>query len=215
MGEAYPIIARLQNGNYVIFVGAREVEVDGKVEQQVAVFDPLADRHDFIFLKKEELLKSWNGEVILMKKHFGLMDQNQPFSLRWFIPEIFKQATSFTDVAVAVVFMHLIALVTPLFFQIVIDKVLVNQAIQTLTVVTVGIVVALAFDGILNFMRGYLLLHATSKIDVRVSTRTFQHLLRLPITFFDHMTAGVLTKPHATDVDHTRIFDGKFVFDSA
>ena len=194
MGEANPIIAKLQNGNYVIFVGAREIEVDGKVEKQVAVFDPLADRHDFIFLKKEELLKSWNGDVILIKKHFGLMDQNQPFSLRWFIPEIFKQATSFTDVAVAVVFMHLIALVTPLFFQIVIDKVLVNQAVQTLTVVTIGIVIALAFDGVLNFMRGYLLLHATSKIDVRVSTRTFQHLLRLPITFFDHMTAGVLTK---------------------
>ncbi|MEC9091229.1 MAG: peptidase domain-containing ABC transporter [Planctomycetota bacterium] len=194
MGEAFPVMAKLKNGNYVIFVGSREAEVNGKTETQIAIFDPLADRHDFIFVNKEELLKNWDGESILIKKHFGLLEQNQPFSLRWFIPEIFKQWTSFVDVAVAVIFIHMIALVTPLFFQIVIDKVLVNSAVQTLTVLTVGIVIALAFDGVLNFMRGYLLLNATSKIDVRVSTRTFQHLLRLPITFFDHITAGVLTK---------------------
>ncbi len=194
MGEAYPLLARLKNGNHVIFVGNRQIEKDGKVVHQIAIFDPLADRPDFIFLTKEELSKNWDGDVILIKKTFGMLDQNQPFSLKWFIPEIFKQWTSFTDVAVAVIFMHLIALVTPLFFQIVIDKVLVNQAVQTLTVITVGIVIALAFDALLNFMRGYLLLNATSKIDVRVSTRTFQHLLKLPIQFFDHITAGVLTK---------------------
>lgn len=194
MGEAYPVMARLKNGNYVIFVGARQAEVDGRTEHQIAIFDPLADRHDFIFVNKEELLAKWDGEAILIKKQFGLLDQNQPFSLKWFIPELTRQWTSFVDIAVAVMFIHLIALVTPLFFQIVIDKVLVNSAVQTLTVLTVGIVIALAFDAVLNFMRGYLLLHATSKIDVRVSTRTFQHLLRLPITFFDHITAGVLTK---------------------
>ena len=53
MGQAFPAMARLKNGNYVIFVGMRQHQLDdGSVEDQVAVFDPLADRPDFIFLDR-------------------------------------------------------------------------------------------------------------------------------------------------------------------
>jgi ATP-binding cassette subfamily B protein len=76
----------------------------------------------------------------------------------------------------------------------VIDKVLVNNAQDTLRTITIGILIAIVFDAILDYLRGFLLLHATSKIDVRVATRTFNHMLHLPIQFFEQMTAGVLTK---------------------
>lgn len=195
MGDAYPTMVRLNNGNYVILVGMRDTEKeDGTVVDQVAVFDPLADRADFIFLEQAEFERSWNGETFLSKRSHSMLDSKQPFSLRWFIPEIVKQRSAFTDVAIGAIFIHLIALVVPLFFQIVIDKVLVNYALATLQVMTVGIVIALCFDGVLNFLRSYLLLHATSKIDIRVATRTFGHMLNLPMEFFEHVTAGVLTK---------------------
>ena len=195
MGEAYPAIAILKNGNHVIMVGIREIEAeDGKTVQQIALFDPLADRHDFLYLTREQFEAAWSGDTILLKRFYGALDKDQPFSLRWFLPEIWRQRVAFFDVGVAALFIHAIALVTPLFFQIVIDKVLVNNASSTLHVITVGICLALAFDAILDFLRGYLLLHATSKIDVRVATRTFQHMLSLPITFFEQVTAGVLTK---------------------
>lgn len=203
--QAFPVIARLRNENYVILVGVRKQELDGKVFDQVAVFDPMADQQGFIYLSKEDFEKSWKGEVILAKRSFKLLDSNQPFSLKWFLPEMFRQRTAFIDVAVAALFIHLIALVVPLYFQIVIDKVLVNYAVQTLHVLTVGIVCALAFDAILNYLRSYLLLHATSKIDIRVATRTFGHLLRLPIDFFEHTTAGVLTK-HMQQTNQIREF---------
>ena len=134
-----------------------------------------------------------------------MLDKNQPFSLKWFIPEIIKQRTAFMDVAVAALFIHLIALVVPLFFQIVIDKVLVNSALQTLRVLTVGICIALVFDAILGYLRSYLLLHATSKIDIRVATRTFKHMLQLPMNYFEHTTAGVLTK-HMQQTNQIREF---------
>ena len=195
LGQAFPVMARLTNGNFVILVGMRVVDgEDGRPIEQVVVFDPLADRSDFLFLTRGDLEKAWRGEVILAKRLLSMLDPNQPFSLKWFIPEIVRQGTSFVDVAVAVVFMHLIALVVPLYFQIVIDKVLVNNAMETLRTITVGILIALIFDAILDYLRGYLLLHATSKIDVRVATRTFNHMLHLPIQFFEQMTAGVLTK---------------------
>ena len=195
MGHAFPTMARLRNGNYVIMVGLRQVEGDdGKIKEELAIFDPLADRNDFLFLGRKDFEKNWDGDVILTKRRFSLLDSQQPFSLRWFLPEIARQWTAFIDVVVAAVFMYLLALVVPLFFQIVIDKVLVNKAENTLQVITVGICIALIFDAILNYMRSYLLLHATSKIDVRVATRTFQHMLNLPMNYFEKMTAGVLTK---------------------
>ena len=195
MGQAFPAMARLKNGNYVIFVGMRQHQLDdGSVEDQVAVFDPLADRPDFIFLDRTELEKSWDGDAILTKRVYSLLDSKQPFSLRWFVPEVLRQRTAFTDVAIAALFINLIALVVPLFFQIVIDKVLVNYALATLQVLTVGIIIALAFDAVLGYLRSYLLLHATSKIDIRVATRTFGHMLSLPMNYFEQITAGVLTK---------------------
>ena len=195
MGQAFPAMARLKNGNYVIFVGMRQHQLDdGSVEDQVAVFDPLADRPDFIFLDRAELEKSWDGDAILTKRVYSLLDSKQPFSLRWFVPEVLRQRTAFTDVAIAALFINLIALVVPLFFQIVIDKVLVNYALATLQVLTVGIIIALAFDAVLGYLRSYLLLHATSKIDIRVATRTFGHMLSLPMNYFEQITAGVLTK---------------------
>ena len=195
MGEAFPAMAQLKNGNYVILVGLRDAEdEEGKKREELAIFDPLADRHDFIFMDRETFQKSWEGDVILMKRSFSMMDKNQPFSLRWFIPEIIRQRVAFIDVAIGALFIHAIALVTPLYFQIVIDKVLVNNAQDTLRTITIGILIAIVFDAILDYLRGFLLLHATSKIDVRVATRTFNHMLHLPIQFFEQMTAGVLTK---------------------
>ena len=124
-------MARLENGNYVIMVGLRQIEgEDGNPVDQIAVFDPLADQQGFIFLDREQFEKSWKGEVLLAKRTYSMLDSNQPFSLKWFLPEIVRQRTAFTDVAIAALFIHLIALVVPLYFQIVIDKVLVNYAIQ-------------------------------------------------------------------------------------
>lgn len=195
MGHAFPAMARLKNGNYVIMVGLRQVESDdGRIREELAIFDPLADRNDFLFLNRKEFEKNWDGEVILAKRRFSLLDSQQPFSLRWFLPELAKQWTAFVDVVIAAFFIYLLALVVPLFFQIVIDKVLVNRAENTLQVITIGIVIALMFDAMLNYLRSYLLLHATSKIDVRVATKTFQHMLALPMSYFEHITAGVLTK---------------------
>ncbi len=204
--DAFPLILRLENGNYVIAVGMRQHEnEDGATVDQLAIFDPLADRPDFIFLEKAELESRWRGEVIFAKKKYSVLDSNQPFGLSWFIPEIIKQRIAFVDVAIGALFIHLIALVVPLYFQIVIDKVLVNYAFATLQVLTVGIVTALFFDAILAFLRRYLLLHATSKIDIRVATRTFGHMLSLPMNYFEQTTAGVLTK-HMQQTNKIREF---------
>ena len=90
--------------------------------------------------------------------------------------------------------LYALGLALPIFFQLVIDKVLVHESYTTLYVLAVGAAVALVFDAIFSFLRRYLLLYATNRIDIRVATKTFGHLLGLPIAFFEHISAGVLVK---------------------
>ena len=118
LGDAFPVIARLTNGNYVIIVGTRQHDDNGTIVTQAAIFDPLADKQGFIYLDRKDFENAWKGEVILSKRVFSLLDTKQPFSLKWFVPEMFKQRTAFVDVAIAALFIHLIALVVPLYFQI-------------------------------------------------------------------------------------------------
>ncbi len=189
LGNAYPILAELENGNWVVVAGA----IDGE-EKQVRVLDPLAARPEFILLSEEQFSKSWRGSVVLIKRSHRMNDDDQPFGFRWFIPEVIKQRSFFRDVALAAFVLYGLGLTTPMFFQLVIDKVLVHQSYATLTVLTIGIAVALIFDAIFSFLRRYLLLYATNRIDIRIATRTFGHLLNLPIALFEQASAGVIVK---------------------
>ena len=191
--KAYPAIARLRNGRHMVVAGA--VEGGLQDETTLACYDPLTGAGGgHVRLTKKEFESLWDGEVYVLKRVYKLSDETQPFSLRWFIPEILRQKTAFTDIAIAVLFINAIALVTPIFFQIVIDKVLVNQAFTTLHMLGIGMTVMLVVNGCLDFLRDYLLLHASNKIDLRVTGRTFKHMLNLPLDFFERVTAGVLTK---------------------
>ncbi len=201
LGGAFPVLGLLANGNGVIFSGMREE--NGVLE--LAIIDPLADRPGFIFVTREKLAEVWAGTILLLKRHHDLRDPNQPFGLRWFVPEILKQSRTFGHVALAAVFLHLIGLSTPFFFQIVIDKVLVHNSLSTLYVLSVGVVVALGFDTALSFLRNYMLLWATNKIDARLASRTFEHLMRLPMHFFEQSSAGVLVK-HMQQTETIREF---------
>ena len=193
--QAFPAIAILRNGRHMVLAGMVRKQQDDQEEIQVACYDPLAGAGGgHLRLTRDEFQALWSGQLYVLKRRFKLSDESQPFSLRWFIPEILRQKLTFLDIALAVLFINAIALVTPIFFQIVIDKVLVNQAFTTLHALGIGMAVALTVNAGLDFLRDYLLLHATNKIDLRITGRTFRHLLNLPLDFFEHVAAGVLTQ---------------------
>lgn len=205
LGKAYPAIARLRDGRHVVIIGIVLTSEDPP-EVMVAMYDPLAGTNgEHLRMIRREFEKMWDGEVYVLKRKYKLNDTSQPFSLRWFIPEILRQKTTFFDIALAVLFINGIALVTPIFFQIIIDKVLVNQALTTLQVLGIGMVCMLLVNAALDFLRDYLLLQATNKIDLRVTARTFKHMLNLPLDFFERITAGVLTK-HMQQTSNIRSF---------
>ncbi|WP_229207780.1 MULTISPECIES: peptidase domain-containing ABC transporter [unclassified Duganella] len=202
-GGVFPLMARLADGNMIIVVGVKPGENGG--EDQAAVLNPAAANAQVVMVARSEFEKRWKGEVFFVKRQHKLTDPNQPFGLRWFIPEILKQKAAFRDIFIAAIAMQLLALASPIFFQLVIDKVLTHQSVTTLQVLGVGIVAALIFDSTFGFLRQTLTLAASNKIDMRLTRRVFGHLLSLPIDFFETTSAGVVTR-HMQQLEKIRNF---------
>jgi ATP-binding cassette, subfamily B, bacterial HlyB/CyaB len=197
----FPVIARMSDKHCVIVMGASD-----KDGGQVAVLNPMADNPaEVLLLDQKKFCALWQGQVFLMKRLHSMPEQSQPFGFRWFIPEILKQKAALRDIAISALAMHFLALASPIFFQLVIDKVLVHQSMPTLWVLGIGIVIALIFDSLFGFLRQILTLSATNKIDMRLTRRTFAHLLSLPIDYFETTTAGVITR-HMQQVEKIRGF---------
>jgi subfamily B ATP-binding cassette protein HlyB/CyaB len=197
----FPLIARMSDGNCVIVVGISPAN-DGKI----MVLNPLANNAATpIAISRKTFCDLWNGEIFLAKRAFEAPQESQRFGIRWFLPEIMKQRAALRDIALAAIAMHFLALASPMFFQLVIDKVLVHQSISTLWVLGIGIVVALAFESVFGYLRQVLTMSATNKIDMRLTRRTFSHLLSLPIDYFESNTAGMITR-HMQQVEKIRGF---------
>ena len=132
----------------------------------------------------------WDGRLILMTRRAGLVDLSRRFDISWFLGAIHKYRHLLGEVLAASFFLQLFALVSPLFFQVVIDKVLVSRTLSTLDVLVIGLVTISIFETILGILRTYLFAHTTNRIDVELGARLFRHLLALPISYFQARRVG-------------------------
>ncbi len=136
------------------------------------------------------LMAEWSGECITGSAAAQTQADAGTFGFRWFLPTLWRYRRPLAHVLLASLFVQLFALATPLFFQIIVDKVLVHKALATLTVVTVGLVVTGLFDASLQYLRAYLLAHTANRLDVELGARLFRHLFSLPLAYFDVRPTG-------------------------
>ena len=122
----------------------------------------------------------------------GISSPPRRFGFRWFVPELLKHKDIWRDVLIASLVIQLIGLATPLFTQVIIDKVVVHQTQSTLIVIGVGMVLFMVFSSVMTWLRQYLVLHTGNRIDAVLGTQIFRHLLRLPLPYFEHRPTGVL-----------------------
>jgi subfamily B ATP-binding cassette protein HlyB/CyaB len=141
-------------------------------------------------LTRAEFEAIWDGRLVLLTRRAKLSDLARRFDVTWFLGAINKYRNLFGEVLLASFFLQLFGLVSPLFFQVVIDKVLVHQGMSTLDVLVFGLVTVSIFEGILGAMRTYLFSHTTNRIDVELGARLFRHLLALPMSYFQARRAG-------------------------
>lgn len=179
-GIAMPCIAVLRDGGFLLL---------GKAgEDKIIVQVPDASKPDL--MTRAEFEAVWDGRAILVAKRALLTDLSRRFDITWFLGAIHKYRRLLAEVLVGSLFLQLFALVSPLLFQVVIDKVLVHRSITTLDVVVTGLVAIAIFETILGALRTYLFSHTTNRIDVELGARLFRHLLALPIGYFRARRVG-------------------------
>lgn len=156
--------------------------------EQVLVQEAQASRIDAIDLAT--LLARWTGELVLCTTRAVAVAGPARFDLTWFIPAIVKYRRLLGEVLVASLVLQVLGLITPLFFQVVMDKVLVHRAFTTLDVVALAFVGVVVFEAIFSGLRTWLFSHTTSRIDVELGARLFRHLVALPISYFQSRRVG-------------------------
>jgi subfamily B ATP-binding cassette protein HlyB/CyaB len=175
-----PAIASLGDGGFLVLAKAGE--------DKVLVQSPQTLRP--VLMTQDEFLAVWDGGLISMARRAGLSDMTRRFDITWFLGAIHKYRHLLGEVLVASFFLQMFALVSPLFFQVVIDKVLVHQSLSTLDVLAIGLLAIAVFETVLGILRTYLFAHTTNRIDVELGARLFRHLLALPMAYFQARRVG-------------------------
>jgi ATP-binding cassette subfamily B protein len=197
----FPLMAQLTTGGWVVVAGFEP----SNGTAQFSVLDPSEPSKGLQKVAAGRFCEGHTGDVVIAKRQYGFGDESQPFGLRWFLAEILNQKSAFRDVVVASLFLTGIGLASPIFTQLIIDKVLPHESSATLVVLVVGMMLVIGFETAFTYLRQLLLLGATNKVDMRLTRRAFAHLLSLPIQFFESSSAGVVMR-HMQQLEKIRGF---------
>jgi subfamily B ATP-binding cassette protein HlyB/CyaB len=141
-------------------------------------------------LPRAEFDASFGGVLVLMTTRERVAGAGRAFDVSWFIPALVRYRAVLRDVLFASFFLQVLGLITPLFFQVVIDKVLVHDGLTTLEVLAIGLLVVSLFDIGIGGLRTYLFAHTTSRVDTELGAKLFSHLTSLPLAYFQARRVG-------------------------
>jgi len=175
-----PAIAVLTNGKFAVIA-----QTDG---DKVAIIDPLQPHPFTVTVAK--FFAVWSGEIILLARDYPLKEKIRSFGVSWFFPVIMRYKRFFMQVLFISFLLQLFGLASPLFTQVIIDKVLVHRSTNTLDVLLVGMLFVGLFQAGMTALRSYLFTHTTSKIDVTLGSQLFRHIAALSIKYFETWQVG-------------------------
>lgn len=196
----WPAIVCAKDGSH--FIGARYQS--GQDDQPARLLVQFAGQPPSV-LTIEEFLKHWSGELVLITSKASYAGAMAKFDFTWFIPAIVKYRMLLGEILLISLVLQFIGLVTPMFFQVIMDKVLVNHAMKTLNVVAIGLICAILFEALLTGIRTWVFAHTSSKIDVELGARLFRHLLNLPLAYFQARRVGD-SVARIRELEHIRTF---------
>jgi subfamily B ATP-binding cassette protein HlyB/CyaB len=175
-----PAIAADVDGSYFIIA---------RLDQGKAlIHDPRAQRPEIVTL--EALEARWSGQLIMLRSQAGNPGESSRFDFTWFIPAIVKYRKLLGEVMLVSFVLQIFSLITPLFFQVVMDKVLVHHGLTTLDVIAIGLGGVMLFESALSGLRTYVFAHTASRIDVELGSKLFRHLITLPLAYFHARRVG-------------------------
>ncbi|MDM5061968.1 peptidase domain-containing ABC transporter [Aeromonas salmonicida] len=152
--------------------------------EQALILDPAVGKPQGI--AQDELLARWDGRLLEVGK------RQSRFDIRWFIPAFLQQKRLLGEILLFSLVLQILALISPLFFQVVMDKVLVHQAWATLDVLVFGLLITALVEVCLRGLREYQYAHTANRIDIQLGLRMVQHLFALPLLYFKSRQVGAI-----------------------
>jgi len=149
-------------------------------------------RRGEIRLSPEQLDKAFPEGIELLLMERAVNTPEQRFGPSWFVPAISRYRAVLLQVLVASFVVQLFGLANPLLIQVIIDKVISQRSLDTLQVLGVALVVVTLLEGVLGSLRTFLFAETTNRIDQRLGAEVIDHLLRLPLGYFDRRPVGEL-----------------------
>jgi subfamily B ATP-binding cassette protein HlyB/CyaB len=197
--EAFPLVAWIQSGSRADDESATPALVLQADTNHVLVVESTDEAPQTIPL---ELFRrrylGWicratpQGETATDPDSVARSPASRQFGFRWLLPELLRHKRLWHEVLLASLVIQLIALATPLFTQAIIDKVVVHHSQSTLIVLAIGMAIFMLFSAALSWVRQYLVLHTGNRVDAILGSEVFQHLFKLPPTYFEHRPTGVI-----------------------
>jgi ATP-binding cassette subfamily B protein len=189
INKAVPAIIRLKTGASLVLA---RVAVDQKAPLGVLLHDPNAAEGAELFVDWLRFQDIWTGEVVLIRRNYDLKDEEQPFSLSLIAALIFRERRLARDIAICALILSLMALAPIMYWTLIGQKVISFHAMNTFTVLTVGMLVLIVFETIFGYLRSYLLQVLTSRVDVRLSEYMLDRTLALPIDYYERNEVGAI-----------------------
>lgn len=172
-----PFIAQTNNGKY--FVILKKIEND-----KFLIFSGGNETKEISY---DELINS--SKKILVLAHKALNSKIK-FGFGWFYKKILTYKKIVFEILISSFIMQLFGLIVPLFTQVVLDKVLTHHSISTLNVIAVAFLAVIIFETLLSLCRNYIFSHTTTKIDAKLGSELFIHLILLPMVYFENRKVG-------------------------
>ncbi len=187
--KTLPAIVVLKNGASM----ARR-RLDGEGDQaRVVLQDPNAGEDALLVVDRARFEDAWAGGIVLVKRNYEIDDEARPFSIGLVVALLFRERWLIRDIAICAIVLSFLALTPIIFWRLLSDKVIYYRAYNTLFVVCVAMGVLVAFEAVFAYLRQLLILHLTTRVDVKLATYMFDKILNLPIDFFERTQVGRIT----------------------
>jgi subfamily B ATP-binding cassette protein HlyB/CyaB len=186
--QAIPVVVALKSGACMVLTA-----VDPNRETPtVALQDPCAGDGGDLVVDRLRFEEAWTGEVVLLRRNHDFTDEEQPFSFGFIAALIFRERRVVRDLTICALSLSVFALAPIVFWRLLSDKVIYYGSMNTFVVLCVGMLAVTIFETVFAYLRSFLVLFVTARVDVRLSEYVFDNLLKLPIDYFERTQVGII-----------------------
>lgn len=181
--QELPAIAHWEGNHYVV--------VYQVTKKQVMISDPQVSRR---ILTREEFVAGWTGYIVLLTPTAKFKQAEEAQQDLWKYTTLLKPYWFvLIEVFVTSLMIQIVGLFSPIFTQVLLDRVVVQRSVSTLVAVGAGLIIFSLFNIALSSLRRYLLYHTANKIDLSLIVGFISHTFQLPLSYFETRYVGDIT----------------------